>query len=109
MARMYGYNEARELMGTRLSDLHNVTDPINREQIRAFIRAGYRVSDSETREHDREGRPRVFLNNVVGFVEDGQLVRVWGTQRDVTEQRHLEEQFRSEERRVGKECRSRGQ
>ena len=70
----------------------------NREQIRAFIRGGYRVSDSETREHDREGRPRVFLNNVVGFVEDGQLVRVWGTQRDVTEQRHLEEQFRQSQK-----------
>ncbi len=94
MARMYGFGEASELLGTRLSDLHNVTDPANREQVRAFIRAGYRVSDSETREHDREGRPRVFLNNVVGFVENGQLVRVWGTQRDVTEQRHLEEQFR---------------
>src|SRR5258707_2087076 len=94
MARMYGFGEASELLGTRLSDLHNVTDPINREQIRAFIRAGYRVSDSETREHDREGRPRVFLNNVVGFVENGQLVRVLGTQRDVTEQRHLEEHVR---------------
>src|SRR3989449_255293 len=50
MARMYGYGEARELIGTRLADLHNVTDPTNREQIRAFIRAGYRVSDSEPRE-----------------------------------------------------------
>src|SRR5216117_2101718 len=98
MARMYGFDEADELLGTRLSDLHNVTDPVNREQIRAFIRGGYRVSDSETREHDREGRPRVFLNNVVGFVEDGQLVRVWGTQRDVTEQRHLEEQFRQSQK-----------
>src|SRR6267378_3665090 len=98
MARMYGFGEASELLGTRLSDLHNVTDPINREQIRAFIRAGYRVSDSETREHDRDGRPRVFLNNVVGFVENGQLVRVWGTQRDVTEQRHLEEQFRQSQK-----------
>jgi PAS domain S-box-containing protein len=94
MARMYGYNEATELIGTKLADLHNVTDPTNRDQIRTFIRAGYRISDSETREHDRERRPRVFLNNVVGFVEDGHLVRVWGTQRDVTEQRHLEEQFR---------------
>ena len=98
MARMYGYREARDLIGTRLADLHNVTDPTNREQIRAFIRAGYRVSDSETREHDRDGRPRVFLNNVVGFVEDGHLVRVWGTQRDVTEQRQLEEQFRQSQK-----------
>src|SRR5437867_6763657 len=98
MARMYGYDEARDLVGTRLGDLHNVTDPTNREQIRAFIRAGYRVSDSQRREHDREGRARVFLNNVVGFIEEGQLVRVWGTQRDVTEQRHLEEQFRQSQK-----------
>ena len=98
MARMYGYREARDLVGTRLADLHNVTDPANREQIRAFLRAGYRVSDSETREHDREGRVRVFLNNVVGFIEDGHLVRVWGTQRDLTDQRHLEEQFRQSQK-----------
>jgi len=98
MARMYGFKEARDLVGTRLAELHNVNDPTNREQIRSFIRAGYRVSNSETREHDREGRPRVFLNNVVGFVEDGQLVRVWGTQRDVTDQRHLEEQFRQSQK-----------
>jgi len=98
MARMYGFGEAGELVGTQLADLHNVADPTNREQIRAFIRAGYRVSDSETREHDREGRARVFLNNVVGFLEDGHLVRVWGTQRDVTDQRHLEEQFRQSQK-----------
>jgi len=98
MARMYGFQEAGELVGTKLAELHTVTDPINREQIRAFLRSGYRVSNSETREHDREGRPRVFLNNVVGFLEDGHLVRVWGTQRDVTEQRHLEEQFRQSQK-----------
>ena len=94
MARMYGYREARELVGTLLANLHDVHDPANREQIRSFIRAGYRLEDSETREHAKDGKPRVFLNNVVGFIEDGQVVRVWGTQRDVTEQRHLEEQFR---------------
>ena len=94
MARMYGHKEARELIGSPLAELHNVGDPANREQIRAFIRAGYRLSDSETREHAKDGKPRVFLNNVVGFIENGHLVRVWGTQRDVSDQRHLEEQFR---------------
>jgi PAS domain S-box-containing protein len=94
MARMYGYTEARELVGTRLADLHDTANPVNHEQVRAFVQAGYRLSNSETRERARDGRSRVFLNNIVGFVEDGHLVRVWGSQRDVTEQRHLEEQFR---------------
>ena len=94
MARMYGFKDAHELVGTALADLHDVRDQANREQIRSFIRAGYRLSDSETREHAKDGKPRVFLNNVVGFIEDGHIVRVWGTQRDVTDQRHLEEQFR---------------
>ena len=98
MARMYGFTEARDLAGARLADLHDQADPANREQMRSFIRAGYRLVDSETRERDRENRPRVFLNNVVGFVENGHLVRVWGTQRDVSEQRRLEEQFRQSQK-----------
>src|SRR2546430_1568910 len=98
MARMYGYNDAQDLVGTRLADLHDVSDSANREQIRSFIRSGYRLADSETRERARDGRPRVFLNNVVGFIEEGRLVRVWGTQRDVSEQRHLEEQFRQSQK-----------
>ena len=31
---------------------------------------------------------------MIGIVEDGHIVRAWGTQRDVTEQRRLEEQIR---------------
>src|SRR5881394_3139613 len=37
MARMYGYNDAQDLVGTRLADLHDVSDSANREQIRSFI------------------------------------------------------------------------
>lgn len=98
MARMYGLQEAGELIGTRLVELHEGGTPANREQIRDFVRAGYRLADSETHERGRDGRVRVFLNNVVGFIENRHLVRVWGTQRDVSEQRHLEEQFRQSQK-----------
>src|SRR3989441_6897272 len=95
---MYAYQEAQALAGPRLADLQDVGDAANREQIRSFIRAGYRLSDSETREKARDGRPRVFLNNVVGFVEEGRWVRVWGTQREVSDEGHPEEQSRQSQK-----------
>ncbi|HZA13285.1 MAG TPA: GAF domain-containing protein, partial [Myxococcaceae bacterium] len=47
---------------------------------------------AESQEVDRHGQPRVFLNNLVGVVEGGALVRAWGTQRDITDQRRVEAQ-----------------
>jgi two-component system cell cycle sensor histidine kinase/response regulator CckA len=85
MASMYGFANPEDLQGKRLTDLHDVGHPITKEAMRRFVLDGYRQHDAETRELDRDGHPRIFLNNAVGFVEDGALVRVWGTQRDVTD------------------------
>jgi PAS domain S-box-containing protein len=94
MAQMYGFTHARELIGKRLPELHDMTDPVNRDLMRALIRNGYRLVDAESHERDVDGRIHYFLNNSVGFVADGRLVRVWGTQREVTERRRLEDQLR---------------
>ncbi len=94
MARMYGYRTTEELVGARLGDLLPQGDPTNVEYLRAFITAGYRLSNAESHEIDREGRPKYFRNSLVGIVENGQLVRCWGTQLDITEQRLLEEEAR---------------
>ena len=91
MARMYGYDQAEELVGKRLAELHDVNDPVTQAAMRRFVLDGYRHHDTETRELDRHGRVRILLNNSVGFVEDSALVRVWGTQREVTERRRAEQ------------------
>ena len=59
----------------------------------------YRVADVESRENDRFGNPRVFVNTLSGVVEDGRLVRAWGTQRDVTDRTRAEELLRASEER----------
>jgi signal transduction histidine kinase len=87
MAHMYGYAAAAELMGTRLGDLLPREDPSNVEYLRAFITAGYRLNDAETNEIGRDGLARYFVNNLFGIVQDGVLVRAWGSQRDITERR----------------------
>jgi PAS domain S-box-containing protein len=97
MARMYGFERAAEIEGARLADFLVRTDPSNVEYLRSFIRSGYRLSDAESIEVDREGRPRRFINNLVGAIEDGRLVRAWGTQRDVTAVKEAEEEMRRSE------------
>src|SRR5437667_11334446 len=91
---MYGEASAQALSGTRLGDLLVRSDPNNVEMLRAFLRSGYRLADVESHERDRVGQPKVFLNNLVGIVEDGLLKRAWGTQRDITDLKRLEDQLR---------------
>jgi PAS domain S-box-containing protein len=102
MARMYGFERSEEMLGARLGDLLVREDPDNVEYLRAFIHSGYRLTDAESVEVDRNGNRRHFLNNLVGVIEDGHMLRAWGTQRDATfmkvaqeEMRRSEEKYRS--------------
>jgi PAS domain S-box-containing protein len=100
MARMYGYERADELVGVRLDSLLVPSDPANREYLLAFIRSGYRLNDAESHERDRVGQDKYFLNNLVGTIENGCVIRAWGTQRDVSVRRRTEEALRESEERL---------
>lgn len=99
MARMYGFSRAEEMEGVRLVELLPPSVPENGEYLRAAVRSGYRLTGAESQEPDREGERRYFLNNLTGIIEDGRLVRVWGTQRDITERKAAEEELRYSEER----------
>ncbi len=94
MAQMYGFGSAEEIVGKRLGEFLVRSDPTNTELLRAFRESGFRLTDVESHEVDREGRPKIFLNNLVGIIEHGHVVRTWGSQRDITDRRRLEEQIR---------------
>lgn len=97
MARMYGFAAGQELTGKRLTTMMPPEDPHNIELTRDYIRSGFRVLDRESHEVDIHGNPKVFLNSMIGIVENGMLVRTWGIQRDVTEKVKLEESRRKVE------------
>ncbi|HEV3307721.1 MAG TPA: PAS domain S-box protein [Candidatus Sulfotelmatobacter sp.] len=91
MAAMYGLKSGKELRGKRLTEMLPPEDPHNIELTRDYIRSGFRILDRESHEVDIHGNPKVFLNSMIGTVENGMLVRTWGIQRDVTEKVKLEE------------------
>jgi len=91
IARMYGFEKARDFTGTRMSEFTSMDDPLDRQLLRAFIRSGYSLTDVESRTVDKHGKEKWFSNNLTGVMDNGFLVRGWGVRRDITEHRQAEE------------------
>lgn len=98
-ARMYGYEKAEDLVGTMLSDImrrDNLTPPKRWE----FAEKEYRASNFTSREYDRYGNEKYFLNNTVGIIRDGEVKSVWGTQQDITEKIIAERDLKENQRQM---------
>jgi PAS domain S-box-containing protein len=84
--KMYGLNNQDETMGKGHRFFHgSSTNPANREGLRNFIKNGYRIENSTTEEINLHGQLVYFNNNALGIIENNHLVRMWGTQTDITE------------------------
>ena len=100
VARMYGFEKIEDIVGVRLTQMLEPTEAPNWDYLRAFVRSGYRLENAESAELDRHGRRKYFLNTLTGTVEDGRLMRAWGMQRDVTDQKASMERLRLSEERL---------
>ncbi|MGO9088922.1 MAG: PAS domain S-box protein [Candidatus Sulfotelmatobacter sp.] len=97
IAKMYGLESARDVLGKRLTETLDASDPHNIELTREYIRSGFRIVERESHEVDIHGNPKVFLNSLTGIVQNGKLIRTWGIQRDVTKRVQAEEAKRKAE------------
>ncbi len=98
-AHMYGLAAASILVGARLDEILPRSEPHNREHLRAFVRRGYSLADAASTERDDRGRLRHYISTLTGIVENGQLVRLWGTKRDITQHEEAERALRTSEER----------
>jgi signal transduction histidine kinase len=89
MARMYGFAEGSELVGVPLRDLLPRT-PENEAYLCTFFASGYKLRDAQSEERGKDGRALYFSNSLVGIVEEGRLLRAWGTQVNITEMKRTE-------------------
>jgi PAS domain S-box-containing protein len=100
VAKRYGYSSADDIIGARFGELLPKSDPHNMEYLRSFIKSGFRITDAESHEVDKEGNIKYFLNNLVGIIDGNNLIRIWSTQRDITESRLAEEELKKTQFRL---------
>ena len=90
MARMYGFKNAEEFHGTRLIDLYapKTTKEKNSATKRAtaFIKNNFTSDEAISKERDKNGNTIYVLNSTSGEVDNGYLIRLWGVQKDVTQE-----------------------
>ncbi len=94
LAELYELNKVEDLIGNQLKSLadRELSKDLYR-LIQAFVDSNYNVRDIETRSVDRRGQTRYFNNNITGIVREGKLIRVWGTQQDITSIRRNQQEL----------------
>ncbi|MFC2091499.1 PAS domain S-box protein [Elusimicrobiota bacterium] len=98
-ARSYGTAKAEEVIGKKLTELFGTSTGSLDAFFRTFIENGYRTQNLESKEILEDGTERYFLNNGHGVIENGRLTRVWGTYRDITQQKQIEDKLKQSEKK----------
>jgi PAS domain S-box-containing protein len=78
------------VVGLRVNKAESIEHEPTLQSYRQFINSKYQRTGEISFERDRHGGIRHFLNSYVGIVDDGQLVRIWGSSLDVTEGKRAE-------------------
>jgi PAS domain S-box-containing protein len=99
MARMHGLAAADELIGRCLEATLPRADERSQAFVRALAGSGYRVAEAESVQRDAQGHERWFVHAIHGAADGGWLLRLWGTQRDITERKAHEAALREADRR----------
>ncbi len=77
------------VVGTRLAD-HPTWSKVYVDRIRDAMRNGYQLRNIEHVVHGPYGLDRVLLVSMIGIVDNGHVLRFWGSGRDVTAMREAE-------------------
>lgn len=84
MARLFGVKNVKEVLGLPLHRNGSIT---NKSDITSFIENQYKMEDLEFTRIDEFGRKTWMQSSAIGIVENGFLVRAWGTTRDITDKK----------------------
>jgi len=100
MAHFYGYANAGDVIGKTVSVFFDPNEPVTYQVVKEFIQQGYKIYRRLSMHIDHLGNKRYFLNNLVGVVENGKLLRVWTTQNEITQLRSSQQQLKEYSERI---------
>jgi PAS domain S-box-containing protein len=89
---MYGITDEKDVIGKTHLDFHGGRNNLlNRGALRDFVRNGFRIENAMTEEINHLGQVVYFSNNSLGIIENNQLVRMWGTQADISDKKRADQ------------------
>jgi len=95
-AAMYG-SKPKELNGKAVCDLTGGCGPFkNTASFKSFVESGFKSIDLESVRQDSSGSRINLINSVVGIIEDNQLIGIWGSQRNITQQKREKAELSSQ-------------
>jgi PAS domain S-box-containing protein len=87
LARRYGYQTSDQVIGMPVTEFITTAMGNNIAMFRQFVNNDYRLENSEITVNHPDGKVEYLNSNYVGFIEKNCLVRVWGTSRNITDQK----------------------
>jgi signal transduction histidine kinase len=104
MARLLGSLYPARLVGQKLE---SVLPHLDEQLVEDFVESGYRLRSREYSVHPQGQPSRHFVINAVGTVEQGRLVRIWGSSIEVTGRVELERRMvgalEEQQQRIGRD------
>lgn len=98
-AQTYGADRVEDVLGRKLIDLFGTTPSSLNRLFMNMIESGYQIVDGVGIEKIPGEEDRYYLNNGHGVIENGKLLRIWGTFRDITESKKAELKLKESERK----------
>ncbi len=93
MSIRYQYPQPDKVIGISLRELYKLQQLDYEKGIELFIKNNFEIIDFEASSIDSNGNKIVLLSNIKGIIEEGNLVRIWGSSKDITESKLIQDEL----------------
>ncbi len=97
LENIFCLNKTRNLKDFNFESIFPESNKKNRLLLDRFIKSGYQINNDIAYCIDSNNKDLILSTSMVGTVEDGHLIRIWGTESDITLQTKTKETLQHKE------------